>query len=148
MGERRINPDRESFGVALLALATALSFDLDQAVIGVYWNALKDLPNEVRTAAFLKASEQRWFKFPQPAQLRTIAAELLTERRKAAFYGMLPPGDTCPDCHGSRWKTVEINGVPRESRCDCWTAALQAAERVGQAIALPASREDHMESDR
>lgn len=142
MGERRVNPDRESFGKSIFALATALGFDLDRAVISVYWHALRELPGEIRTAMFLKASEQRWFKFPQPAQLKTIASELVAERRKTAFWNSLPPGDTCPDCRGSRWRSVVVNEVERLERCPCWQAALKAADRVGQAIALPASRED------
>jgi len=26
----------------------------------------------------------------------------------------------CPICNGSRWKSVEVNGVERLTRCDCW----------------------------
>jgi DNA replication protein DnaC len=30
----------------------------------------------------------------------------------------------CPICHGSRWKSVEVDGVERVVRCDCWRSAL------------------------
>jgi len=30
----------------------------------------------------------------------------------------------CPICHGSRWKSVEIDGVERVVRCDCWRASM------------------------
>jgi len=41
-----------------------------------------------------------------------------------------PPG--CPDCHGSGWKPVTVDGVERLARCGCWgerrqTHALAAA---------------------
>ena len=26
----------------------------------------------------------------------------------------------CPICNGTRWKNVEVNGVERMTRCDCW----------------------------
>lgn len=40
----------------------------------------------------------------------------------------------CEICGGSRWKTVEVGGVARLERCDCWRSAfadrLMAAARV------------------
>jgi DNA replication protein DnaC len=30
----------------------------------------------------------------------------------------------CPVCNDSRWKTVDVDGVERVVRCDCWRAAL------------------------
>ena len=30
----------------------------------------------------------------------------------------------CPICHGSRWKSVDIDGVERVVRCDCWRSDL------------------------
>src|SRR5262245_46241450 len=30
----------------------------------------------------------------------------------------------CPICHGSRWKSVEVDGVERVVRCDCWRTTL------------------------
>ncbi len=30
----------------------------------------------------------------------------------------------CPICHGSRWKSIEVDGVERVVRCDCWRASL------------------------
>ena len=31
---------------------------------------------------------------------------------------------TCEICHGSRWKSVTVNGVERLTRCDCWRAVV------------------------
>ncbi len=30
----------------------------------------------------------------------------------------------CEICHGSRWKSVTVNGVERMTRCDCWRAVV------------------------
>ena len=30
----------------------------------------------------------------------------------------------CPICHGSRWKSIEIDGVEQVVRCDCWRTSL------------------------
>jgi DNA replication protein DnaC len=34
--------------------------------------------------------------------------------------------DDCEICHGSRWKSVTVNGVERLTRCDCWRDRLTA----------------------
>jgi len=34
--------------------------------------------------------------------------------------------DDCEICHGSRWKSVTVNGVERMTRCDCWRDRLTA----------------------
>jgi hypothetical protein len=139
-GDRRTpEPEREDFATALLALGTALGFSIDVPVIRVYWYALKELPSELRIHTLMIAGKRKWFKFPQPSELNTIAAELMAQRRKVAFAHALPKGASCPTCHGSRWREIEIDGVARNERCPCWQAALQAADRVGQMIALPLS---------
>lgn len=149
MAEPRHSTGRVAFAEAIFALATALSFDLDEAVIGVYWHALKDVPDGLRADVLMEAGNRKWFKFPKPAELKTLAAEIVASRRDAAYRASLPA--TCGTCGhgkahtGARWKEVTVNGVTRLTTCDCRTAALQAADRVGQAIALPASREDAME---
>ena len=30
----------------------------------------------------------------------------------------------CPICHGSRWKSVDVDGVEQVVRCDCWRASM------------------------
>lgn len=127
--ERRVNPERESFGNALLALATSLSFDLDCAVIAVYWHALKDVAPDVRSETMLRASGKSWFKFPQPAHLKDLAAGVIAERKQRAFKAML--SEDCTVCQGTRWDTRTIDGVERLQRCSCWTTAKKAADAVG-----------------
>ena len=86
---------------------------------------------------------------PKPGELKAECAKVMTRKRLEAYEDSLPA--LCPTCHrekdykGARWKEVSINGVDRLVQCDCRTVALEAADRVGQAIALPPSREDALE---
>lgn len=136
MAQQTPATERVNFGNSLLALATALGFDLDEAVIGVYWHALRDLPDALRVETLLEAGNRKWFKFPKPAELKTLAADLMAEKRAAAAAIHLEGCD-----HDSHF--IEVDG--RNKRCPCWERAQLAMQAVGQAIALPASREDAME---
>ena len=42
----------------------------------------------------------------------------------------------CEICHGSRWKSVVVDGVERLTRCDCWRTAL--VERLLKEARVPA----------
>lgn len=42
---------------------------------------------------------------------------------------------SCPICHDTRWKSVEVDGVERVVRCDCWREAL--VDRVIDAAHVP-----------
>ena len=42
----------------------------------------------------------------------------------------------CEICHGSRWKTVMVDGVERLTRCDCWRGAV--VDRLLQEARVPA----------
>ena len=95
------------------------------------------------------ASGRKFFPMPTPADLKAVCAKVMTTKRLEAYEASLP--DECQTCgreksyKGARWKEVTVNGVDRMTQCDCRTVALQAADRVGQAIALPPSREDSLE---
>lgn len=132
---RVINGERVEFGRSILLLATALGFDLDEAVIGVYWHAMKKIPAEARRQAFADASEVKWFKFPKPAEMVELGARIVASRRQAAAARHLA------DCeHTGHF--IE-NSLGRMERCPCWTRAQQAMADVGQPIALPAHEEPH-----
>lgn len=126
-------PGRVAFAQAIFALATALSFDLDEAVISVYWHALKDVPDALRAETLMEAGNRKWFKFPKPAELKELAATLMAAKRKAAAALHLEGCD-----HSSHF--IEIDG--KNQRCPCWERAQLAMESVGQAIALPPARDD------
>ncbi|OFW42341.1 MAG: hypothetical protein A3J29_11910 [Acidobacteria bacterium RIFCSPLOWO2_12_FULL_67_14b] len=48
----------------------------------------------------------------------------------------------CEICHGTRWKSVEIDGVERLVRCDCWRSAV--VDRLLDEAKIP-KRYDHAE---
>lgn len=122
--------DRVDFARAMTVLATALQQELDEAVIGVYWNRLKDVPHALLMAAFGKALERRWFRLPQPAELKLIAAEIASERRQLAAAAALAD---CP--HSGHWLTNDRGDVT--GRCGCWKAAQLAMEHAATAVVRP-----------
>lgn len=86
---------------------------------------------------------------PKPGDLKAECAKVMHAKRLQAHDASLP--DECPTCgrekdyKGARWKEITINGVERLVMCDCKRIALKAADRVGQALELPPSREDDRE---
>jgi len=48
----------------------------------------------------------------------------------------------CEICHGTRWKSVEVDGAERLVRCDCWQASL--VDRFLEEAKIP-KRYDHAE---
>jgi len=42
----------------------------------------------------------------------------------------------CPICHGSRWRSVVVDGVERMARCECWRQT--AVERLMDTARVPA----------
>lgn len=137
MGEARL-AERVDFGRGLLLLATALDRELDEPQIGVYWHALKAIPAEIRRETLARASEQKWFRFPQPGELKILAARVVDEKRAAAARLHLAD---CP--HSGHW----IEDARGLSRCSCWRRAMTAMSNVGARVALPAAAEgsaDHV----
>ena len=41
---------------------------------------------------------------------------------------------SCPVCDGTRWRTIEEDGVHRVVRCECWREALVATLLAGARI--------------
>jgi len=67
---------------------------------------------------------------------KAAGAKVMAEKRQAAFQLLIEGCD-----HSSHFEEV----AGRLQRCPCWRRAKAAADAVGQAIALPPSREDLME---
>lgn len=135
MGQQQ-SVTRADFGRSILLLATAMGFDLDDAILGVYWHALKNVPVDVRREAFARASMQKWFRFPQPADLLTLAAQVVEERRQRAAEQARMLMETC-GCSPRGWREVECDGVTRLERCACHTRAVTLIAEAGDPIARP-----------
>jgi hypothetical protein len=76
---------------------------------------------------------------PKPGELKAECAKVMATKRKAAAALHLESCD-----HSSQW----VDGPNGLERCPCWKRAQQAMADVGQAIALPPSREEALEVDR
>ncbi len=48
----------------------------------------------------------------------------------------------CPICHGSRWKSVDVDGVERVVRCDCWRSDLVSSFLKDARIPVRYERQD------
>lgn len=103
--------------------------------------SLADVPKPIVAEAIagLVAKGVTWM--PKPGEVKAECAKVQERKRQQAYLAAIP--EECPTCgrekafEGARWKEVTINGVARLAPCDCRQLALQAAERAGQAIALP-----------
>ena len=142
--------DRMTFARALAPLvAASRTKTFTRAEATAYMLSLQDVPPTILNDAVAALLSRGVDWMPKPGDLKKECAAVMTHRRKEAYNATLPA--ECSTCgrektyKGARWKEVSINGVDRLVRCDCQTVALQAADRVGQAIALPPSREDQTE---
>lgn len=121
---------RTDFSKAMALLAVSLGFELDEPTIGVYWHALRMIPPDVRREAFAAAVDQKWYRLPQPGELKQLAHAVQQAKRSAAARRHL---QDCP--HSGHWIQDARGNVA--GRCPCWKAATAAMEAVGQAVALP-----------
>lgn len=86
------------------------------------------------------AGGRQFYPMPTPADLKAACAKVIAEARQSAFVAALGPGK-CEHCHGTRWKSIDVEGSERLTRCDCWTGALKAMNAVAQPLALPPAPE-------
>lgn len=98
-----------------------------------YMRTLKHVSQPILVAAVEKAlAEQQWF--PEPAVLLDYSAGIVAERRREAQAKWLTD---CGVCHGSRWSEIEVDGVIRNERCECWKRMQVALSEIGQPIERP-----------
>ena len=128
---------RRAFATALAPLVAVLwkrKEDFGAIEARIYMRTLKHVPAAILVAAVERSLEvDTWF--PEPSKLLGYAADVIDEQRKAAREKWLTD---CAECHGSRWVSLEIDGVTYEKRCGCWTRAMQAMAEVGEPIKRPA----------
>lgn len=130
--------DRKKFALILAPLVGASrtkSFTRHEGT--AYILSLQDVSPEILTAAVESMVKQGVTWMPKPGDLKAECAKVMAAKRKAVAAIHL---ESCE--HSSHF--IE-NEQGRQERCPCWTRAQQAMAAVGQAIALPASREDQME---
>lgn len=100
--------------------------------------SLADVPRPILEEAITRLVQRGVTWMPKPGDVKQECAKVMAEKRKAAAAVHLADCD-----HSSHF--IEIDGWMR--RCACWKRAQQAMAQVGQAIALPPSREDRSEME-
>lgn len=134
---RENESDRKKFALILAPLVGASrtkSFTRHEGT--AYILSMQDVPPAILEDAVASLVRQGVTWMPKPGELKAECAKVMAKKRKAAAALHLTDCD-----HASHF--IEIDG--RNKRCPCWERAQQAMAAVGQAIALPASREDQME---
>jgi hypothetical protein len=129
---------------ALLApVAVTLGVQVDAPTFRAYHRALADVPLPLLQAACEAAQraprepyEPRW---PTAPTFRRLA-----EQARQAWLAARP-WEPCEACAESpRFVETLVDGVPRLSRCPCWTAHQRLIDAAGiqTQIALPPAREE------
>jgi len=129
--------DRKRFALILAPLVGASrtkSFTRHEGT--AYILSMQDVPPAILEEAVASLVRQGVTWMPKPGDLKKECASVMAAKRKAAAALHL---ESCE--HSSHF--IDVDG--RMERCPCWKRAQQAMVEVGQAIALPPSREDAAE---
>lgn len=131
--------DRKKFALILAPLVGASrtkSFTRHEGT--AYILSMQDVPPAILEEAVSSLVKQGVTWMPKPGDLKAECAKVMAAKRKAAAALHL---DGCD--HSSQY--IYNPETRRDERCPCWTRAQQAMAAVGQAIALPSSREEQKE---
>lgn len=113
------------FAMAFALLAEAFGEKhLTPVRIEAYHQSLQDVPIPLLRHAVSHAISHRTF-FPKVAELRADAEAC----RKAILAEH--PFRPCADCNYTGWDSLEVNGVKRVTRCDCWHSYRRTLNELG-----------------
>lgn len=134
--------DRNPVNNMLALLCSNFRAELDSYQKRAYVRALDGIAGDVLLAAAdllidEGAGGRKFYPLPNASDVKGACAKVMSDRRKQAAALHLSSCD-----HNSHW--VEVDG--KLQRCPCWQMAQHAMASVGQAIALPASREEQVEA--
>lgn len=139
----RMNSDHRARFAMLLAPLIAASRTKDyetteKATVQLHtWMiSMREVPESILSESIANLVNAGVTWMPKPGDLKAECAKVMAAKRKAAAAVHLEDCD-----HSSHF--IEIDG--KNERCPCWKRAQQAMACVGQAIALPPSREDSQE---
>lgn len=127
-----------SFNGALMFLNAAFHGDMDAIGKRAYEVVLDGIDPELVMAGVRRlineaAAGREFYGMPKPYELLKACADVVRERRSIAL-GQIPHCEICDD---KRWKTIEVNGVARMTRCNCWEDALRRMDEAAPKLALP-----------
>lgn len=129
--------DRIELRDLLRPLTVLYGIDFDVAQWLTYYRALADVPAPLLVEAVNRAGQSLKF-MPKPAELRAFAED--ARRSLLAAH----PFSACAACDESGWVEIEISGVKRVKRCQCWNAWQAQLANFGVTsapLALPPAEE-------
>lgn len=123
----------------LALLCSTFRLEMDSYQKRAYVRALNEIPGPILLAAAdalinEAAAGRKFYPMPTAADVKGACAKVMAQKRKDAATLHLEGCD-----HSSHFIECE-DGLLR--RCPCWKRAQQAMADVGQAIALPGSRDE------
>lgn len=124
-------------------LNAAFQGDMDAIGKRAYEVVLHGIDPEIVMAGVRKlvheaAAGRVFYGLPKSYEVFAACHRVVQERRAIAL-GQL---GTCAICDGVRWKTIEVEGVNRLTRCDCWAEALKRMDAAAPKLALPSIPDD------
>jgi len=93
----------------------------------VYASGLRDVPGALVKRAALYATETRVF-FPKVPELKADAEYC---RQKLLALHSYEPCGYCTDLGAPGWRSLELDGVVRLRRCDCWHDWRERLQELG-----------------
>lgn len=126
---------KAEFAKIVKPMATIHGVDVDKFTWATYYDALQHVPVPILAGAVQKSLQGRkWF--PKPSELLEDAESVRLERRSAMQFN---PCMQCEDSNG--WVEIEVDGVKRVTRCQCWHIHQQKVKQLAGAepLALPAA---------
>lgn len=103
---------------------------------------LRDVPADVLEEARERVLAEGITWMPRPGDVKRHCVAIVAERIQAKAVEAKALSEGCKLCHGSTWRTVEIDGVDHVSRCGCHEAAMQVMGTAPKALPAPRERDD------
>ena len=134
---------RARFKDIMGAVPLAFGVEWDKPTWTVYYRALEDVPEALLMAAVTKAVKGDSPFPPKPGEVRALAEAARKELIAANSF------ESCASCqHG--WEQIDVDGVPRVRRCQCWNAHQARLQRLGvttKPLALPPAQDRRYDGD-
>lgn len=114
--------------------------------IAAFMQALSDCPRAIVQEAVAAMVSRGVVWMPKPGELKAECARIVGFKRAAVFKEITGSCRLQADgrCNASFFMEDEAG---RSRRCDCWTDAQRAMDRIGQPIALPPAQPELRESE-
>lgn len=139
---KRVKGEVVPFGKLFAALTTLKRRDrVSEFDVAVYEDRTAHIPLSILSRAVTAwIDTQSWF--PTVQELLDACEKVRCELRAAVQF------EPCAACSANGWTEIEIDGVKRATRCQCWRAHQERIKALGVPdvpLALPAGRASDFE---